>query len=146
MNLTPSPETDRVGFGPVAALAAAQLAAGVLAALLALLLPGGGAGLSAVGGLVGGMSYALWAEGRSPGCLTPSLARRLALWASLVQLVFAAPFVALLALASREPLPLAVWIAILLAAALVAFLVTWLGLAQGRRIAEKARRKKDGNG
>lgn len=147
MKATPSPEQDRVGFGATAALVAAQLAAGVVVALLGLLLPGAGSGLSAVGGLVGSMSYALWAEGRAPGCLTPKLTRRLAFWASVAQFFVAIPIVALHAFVSSgtdKALSPRVWIIVLAIAFVIAFLVTWLGLAQGRRMAERARLKKTG--
>jgi len=143
MRFVPSTGPDASAVGPVAALVAAQIAAGLVVAFACVLLPGS-TGLSSLGGLIGAMTYGAWAETKSPGCLPPRVARGLALRAAVVQLLLAAPFLAALAYSppppGLDPIPPAGWLAISLLIDVFVFLVSWLGLVQGRRMIERTRR------
>jgi drug/metabolite transporter (DMT)-like permease len=148
MDFRPAPGQDSPGYGAIAALCATQFGVALIAGFVFALLPGGGSGLGAVAPLTGAMGYAVWAEGKAPGCLSPRLTRRLALRATVVSLAISAPYVVFLARAAEQAggrsIPAWAWVLILAFAGLLSFLITWFGLAQGRRIQESARRRKSG--
>jgi hypothetical protein len=148
MDFHPSAGSERPGLGSVAALCAFQFAIAFVAGLVFAFIPGGGSGLGAVAPLSGAMGYAIWAEGKVPGGLTPRLTRLLAFYATVVSVAVSALYVAYLV---RTPegeglatIPVWGWALILVLAGAISFLISWFGLAQGRRIAERARRKRGG--
>jgi Mn2+/Fe2+ NRAMP family transporter len=147
MEFRPSPGQDSPGFGSVAALCASQLGVALAAAIVMAFLAGGSsAGI--VAPLAGAMGYAAWAENKAPGSLSPRLTRRLAFWAAVVAVVVALPFLRQMSRALEDggsaPIPPGAWAAVILIGGLVSFLVTWLGLVMGRRIAARAHRAKTG--
>jgi hypothetical protein len=147
MDFRPAPGQEKPGLGPVVALSAWQLAAGIAVGVLGALLPGGGRGLSAVAPIAGALGYGSWAEGKSPGCLSPRLTRRLALWAAVVSVAISLPFVIWVVAAGADAgvvMPATFMTVAVLIAAVLDFLITWAGLVQGRKIAERARRKSGG--
>lgn len=152
MDFRPSPGQDSPGIGQVAALCAFQFAAAAVASLLLVFLSSGSPGMGAVGPLAGSMSFAVWAEGKAPGCLSSRYVRRLTFWSTLASMALSTPYLAyFMAKFLDEPagpelfakIGLSLLIVVPIAGA-VSFLVTWFGLDQGRRIAARARRRKSG--
>jgi hypothetical protein len=146
MDFRPVVGRENANFAAVAALCAFQFVFAFVAGIIFAFLPGGNSGLGAVAPLTGAMAYALWAETKAAGSLTPRLARRLAFWATVASLIVSAPYLlhaAHLAVeAGGTPLPPTAWAAIFAVAGLLMFLITWFGLSQGRRMAARARLKK----
>jgi|GEM_PF-1744473 len=147
MDFRPVPGQTSPNFGSVAALCACQLGVSIVMAVVLLFLANvGGAGV--VAPLAGAMGYASWAEYKAPGCLTPRLTRLLAFWSAVVAVVVALPFLYTMSQdfsnGGAAPLPSAAWAVVIVVGGVLSFLVTWSGLALGRRTAERARRAKSG--
>jgi hypothetical protein len=151
MDFRPAPGQETAGLGPVLGLCAFQFGVSFVAGLVFLFLPdGGGSGIGAVGSMTGALGYALWAETKSPGSLPPLLTRRLAFRATVAAILISAPYL-LYTIRGFVDGPLdarlaaemgAGFLIVCVVAGPIMFLVTWFGLAQGRRLAERSRRRK----
>lgn len=84
-------------------LVAFQLGGGVIAALLAAVLPGDASvGMTAVGLMVGAHAFAHFKQSREPGCFVGSFAHWLAVWAALAQIAIGVPIMAVVVMAQPE--------------------------------------------
>lgn len=140
----PAAETSRPPLSSIVTLSALEIGIAALYAVVQSLLNLGSSGLAGAAAMVAAMTYATWAEQRVPGSMARgALLRWLAFGSTVVQGLVAIPILTAYGIAPEAgdpPIDFMLTVGVPIGLTL-GFLITWAGLAIGRRNAIKQRER-----